>query len=202
MNVLHTNIKLRRMELGLSQEELAKKVGYKSRSSINKVELGINDLPQSKIKEFAKALETTPAFLMGWSEDSKNQNDPIRKKARKILTELPIYCIPVSAGTGEWLGEGREYEFADFENVPQGADFALAVRGNSMEPMYSDDDIVFVKTNVIVESGQIGVFCLNGEGYLKMLQGNKLVSLNRDYDPIVIEEWDTFFCVGRVIGKM
>lgn len=58
-----------------------------------------------------------------------------------------------------------------------------------------------MKQNVMVESGQIGVFVLNGEGYLKMLQGNKLVSLNSDYDPVVIKEWDSFYPVGRVIGK-
>ena len=49
-------IKKRREELGLSQEELAAKLGYKSRSSINKIELGLSDIPFSKITLFAKAL--------------------------------------------------------------------------------------------------------------------------------------------------
>lgn len=61
-------IKHRRELLGLSQDELAKKVGYKSRSSINKIETDGRGLPQSKIVAFAKALETTPAYLMGWDE--------------------------------------------------------------------------------------------------------------------------------------
>ena len=61
-------IKKRREELGMSQEELAKKVGYKSRSSVNKIEIDGRGLPQSKIVLFAKALETTPAYLMGWEE--------------------------------------------------------------------------------------------------------------------------------------
>lgn len=59
-------IKKRREELGMSQEELAVKVGYKSRSSINKIEVDGRGLPQSKIMAFAKALDTTPAYLMGW----------------------------------------------------------------------------------------------------------------------------------------
>ena len=59
-------IKKRREELGLSQEELAKRVGYKSRSSINKIELDGRGLPQKKIVAFAKALQTSPAYLMGW----------------------------------------------------------------------------------------------------------------------------------------
>ena len=61
-------IKTRREELGMSQEELAKKVGYKSRSSVNKIEIDGRGLPQNKIVIFAKALETTPAYLMGWEE--------------------------------------------------------------------------------------------------------------------------------------
>ncbi len=63
-------IKKRREELGMSQEELAKKVGYKSRSSVNKIEIDGRGLPQNKIVIFAKALETTPAYLMGWEEIS------------------------------------------------------------------------------------------------------------------------------------
>ena len=63
---LFKRIKNRREELNMSQEELAKKLGYKSRSSINKIEKGENDIPQSKIAAFAAALETTPEYLMGW----------------------------------------------------------------------------------------------------------------------------------------
>ena len=62
-------IKLRREELGMSQEELAKKVGYKSRSSVNKIETDGRGLPQNKIVMFARALQTTPAYLMGWTAE-------------------------------------------------------------------------------------------------------------------------------------
>ena len=60
-------IKKRRIELGLTQKELAEKLGYKSNTTINKIELGINDISQSKVIEFAKALNTTPAYIMGWT---------------------------------------------------------------------------------------------------------------------------------------
>lgn len=63
-------IKERRIELGLSQDELAKKVGYKSRSSINKIELS-RSLPASKITLMAKALGTTESNLMGWEDAEK-----------------------------------------------------------------------------------------------------------------------------------
>lgn len=64
-----SRIKKRREELGMSQEELAFKVGYKSRSTINKIEKEINDITQTKIVEFARALQTTPAYLMNWTDD-------------------------------------------------------------------------------------------------------------------------------------
>ena len=65
-------IRAKRIEIGMSQEELAKKLGYKSRSSINKIELGARNLTQSKIKAIADALETTPAHLMGWEDPPPN----------------------------------------------------------------------------------------------------------------------------------
>lgn len=76
LSVVGDNIMKLRKEMGLTQEELALKLGYKSKSTINKIELGINDISQSKIVRFAKALNTTPAHLMGWDEEElKAKND-------------------------------------------------------------------------------------------------------------------------------
>lgn len=71
--MLGNRIKEKRLKLGMTQEELAIKLGYNSRSSINKVEMGKNDIPISKVVEYAKVLNTTPSYLMGWEEDD-NQN--------------------------------------------------------------------------------------------------------------------------------
>lgn len=72
---LYKRIKKRREELNMTQDALAKKVGYKSRTSIHKIELGLTDLPQSKIMEIADALATTPEYLMGWTPNvSKRVN--------------------------------------------------------------------------------------------------------------------------------
>ena len=91
-------IKNRREALGMSQEELATKLGYKSRSSINKIELEINDVTQSKIAQIAKALGTTPAYIMGWEEEPKlnlqlfgEENSPEEPKlseGERMLLEL------------------------------------------------------------------------------------------------------------------
>lgn len=75
MTNIGERIKLKRLECGYSQDELAKKMGYKSRSTINKIELGINDITQSKVSEFAQILETSVAYLMGWSEAGAIQKE-------------------------------------------------------------------------------------------------------------------------------
>ena len=90
MSTVGRNIFLLRKELGWTQEELAKRMGYKSKSTINKIELGINDIPQSKIVKFAQALGTTPAYLMGWKEEQKNiPQDKIElSEGERILLDL------------------------------------------------------------------------------------------------------------------
>ena len=72
------NIRRLREKCGLSQEELATRMGYKSKSTINKIELGINDVAQSKVERFAEVLGTTPSVLMGWvDEQTSKKNDTL-----------------------------------------------------------------------------------------------------------------------------
>lgn len=70
-------IKHRRLELDMTQDELARRVGYTSRSSINKIELGLVDLPQSKISAIASALGVSPAYLVGWENTNSGVNNGI-----------------------------------------------------------------------------------------------------------------------------
>ena len=175
------------------------------RSSLQRYATGnTKKIPIDAIEKVAPFLNVTAPYLMGWSEERPTPTVPAAAvaAAERILTKLPMYEVPVSAGTGAWLADGYEYEFVEFEDAPHDADYALRVRGDSMEPMYSDGDTVFVRTNIMVESGQVGVFVLNGEGYMKMLQGNRLVSMNPKYKPMVIEEWDEFWVAGRVVGRV
>lgn len=76
MDILYKNIKQRREALSMSQESLADKVGYTSRSSIAKIENGDVDIPLSKIEAFAKALHCTPSELMGWDDSSIPVSSP------------------------------------------------------------------------------------------------------------------------------
>lgn len=89
MSTVGENILRMRKELGWTQEELATKMGYKSKSTINKIELGINDIPQSKIVKFADILGTTPAHLMGWNEEENNSPEELTlSEGEKMLLNL------------------------------------------------------------------------------------------------------------------
>lgn len=85
-------IKQKRLELNLSQDELAKKVGYKSRSSIQKIEASRN-LPLDKITKMANALGCTEAYLMGWTEDVHipDTNLPILNEDANISRAIELY---------------------------------------------------------------------------------------------------------------
>lgn len=71
MTMIGNKIATRRKDLSMTQEELAKRMGYKSKSTINKIENGTNDIPQSKIAKFAEVLDTSIAYLMGWDNNEE-----------------------------------------------------------------------------------------------------------------------------------
>lgn len=101
-------IRKRREELRLSQDDLAKKLGYKSRSSINKIELDINDITQSKVIEFAKALQTTPAYLMGWEMANNDDWDLEVEKLNEHFNQS--YNFRALVNTTGWSIQGYSNE--------------------------------------------------------------------------------------------
>ncbi|PWL71479.1 MAG: XRE family transcriptional regulator [Clostridiales bacterium] len=98
-------IKQQREAIGMSQEELAQKLGYRSRSTINKIESGINDITQSKVIEFAQALGTTPAYLMGWEDETEKQTKSNATLENNIAKEL---VEKLQAGQGMVLRKGMD----------------------------------------------------------------------------------------------
>lgn len=119
---------------------------------------------------------------------------------------LPFYLLPTSAGPGEYLDTGeRELLTFDRRRVPRDANFAIRVSGDSMEPDFLSGDTVFVKETKRLRPGDIGIFILNGEGYIKEFVETEercmLRSKNQKYDPIVLSECDDIRYVGKVVGK-
>lgn len=119
---------------------------------------------------------------------------PIKKY--KVL----YYDMPVSAGTGNPLDEEYPEKVDIAEQPPKGTDFIVRVSGDSMEPTYHNGDKLFVKEQPSIEVGDIGIFVVNGNAYVKELGIDKLISHNEKYPDIIINEYITSKCCGKVLG--
>ena len=95
---------------------------------------------------------------------------------------------------------GRETVYALSARVPGGADSVIHVNGRSMEPTYPDGSYVYVDTRAEVRPGQVGIFILNGESYIKEFRPDGLYSHNQRYRPVPFRADSDLRCCGRVTG--
>lgn len=131
--------------------------------------------------------------------------ETVERENRGRVTYINCYDLAVSAGTGEPWGDSAYKTRLEIPGdlVPARAHFCVRVNGNSMEPAYRDGDIVFVeRVDGCVNEGEIGIFFLNGDGYIKRLGRGELISLNSAYRPIPLHDYDSLRCQGRVLGKV
>lgn len=149
-------------------------------------------------KEKKKVAEKSEPVIVAPAADEASEQDGER------LIEIRHSVYKVSAGYGFELDEGDNWETIEISDTPEArrADYALTISGDSMEPVYYDGDIVLVKMQDTVEIGQIGIFILDGSGYIKKYCGDHLVSLNEDYDDIPLSDYEDVRCSGRVIGRV
>lgn len=129
-----------------------------------------------------------------------------RYAGERVRTEkrrIDLYDLPVSAGVGVYLEE-EAVETISIPNTEKtaDADFALRISGNSMEPKYHDGDILLVEACDSVEEGELGIFLLDGCGFFKLYGGDRLCSLNPDYAPILLKDFEEIQCKGRVLGRL
>lgn len=118
------------------------------------------------------------------------------------LFSMPFYNIPVSAGTGEFL-DSDDYEMLDLtDEPPRGANFIVRVSGDSMEPTYHDGDKLFIKQQPNIEVGEIGIFMIDGNVYVKEFDSDGLISHNDKYDKIKFTEFENIRCYGKVVGSV
>ena len=119
----------------------------------------------------------------------------------------PVYDIKVSAGTGQFL-DSDQFEIKAFPaaDVPPDSTFGVVIAGDSMEPTYHDKQTVFAKQDPDIRSGDIGIFVLDGEGYIKQLVKTEnscvLRSFNKNYKDIKIKDYTDMRIVGKVVGKL
>ena len=150
----------------------------------------LNSLGQKRADEYISVLAENPKFN---NDADFIVNEPKRKYIKR-------FDLPATAGTGNYLDNYSYTEIEVDETVPSDADFAVEVSGNSMMPRFIDGQTVFIKKQETLEIGEIGVFALNNDSFIKKLGHRELISLNPEYEPIPINELDSFHVFGKVVG--
>lgn len=163
--------------------------------------IGFNpDDPLARLNEEGKAKALEYIGLLLLSEQFQKQEATIIPFRRKIKWSL----LASSAGTGEFLDDENFETIEVGEEVPEDADFGLALNGDSMEPRYHDKQAVWVQQTNSLSNGEIGIFYLDGMTYCKQLKDDKdgvyLVSLNSKYEPIKVTDDSSFKIFGRVLN--
>ena len=130
-------------------------------------------------------------------------NYPVHESPREVPRILRLYDIPVSAGTGNFLDSSSYEEIEAPSYVPIAVDFALRVSGDSMEPLLQDGQVIWVKEQEVLDSGEIGIFTYSDDVYCKKLiaDGTRayLRSLNPLYSDIEILDDFGFKVIGKVV---
>lgn len=184
-------IQARRKALGLSVDELAELLG-KNRATIYRYEGGdIEKLPTTILEGLARALRTTPSYLMGW-EDEPAPPEP----NGRLLDQSHIYMIPVyetvSAGFGAYADDHvTRYEPVYLSSEREAREtIAITVKGDSMYPKIEEGDLVVVHQQDYFENGDIVVAVVvgDGEGFVKRAFQSSgklsLESINPSYPPM------------------
>lgn len=112
--------------------------------------------------------------------------------------------LKVSDGTGEPLIDDTYHDFLKVKrnDLTEEANFAVQISGNSMLPRFKDKEWVLVRSQPDVEIGEIGIFIIDGNGYIKERAADRLVSINPEYDDIFFKENQDIKCKGLVIGTL
>ncbi|GHU83219.1 hypothetical protein FACS1894196_2740 [Clostridia bacterium] len=132
----------------------------------------------------------------------RNSNHALRDACKSQFIRLPQSELPVSAGTGMPLPDTEEidYLYVRMSREACRADEIIPVNGDSMEPTYKDGDLLLVEHTDSLEAGEVGVFVVAGEGFVKEYREDGLYSHNAEYDVIRPTEDDNAHCIGRVLG--
>lgn len=218
------NLKERRLELGLTLEEVGDIVGV-GKSTVRKWEQGmISNMGRDKIVSISKALKISPLDILEIEEQNNiytiyNQLKPHRQtKVYNFATDqlneqrveetpaiyhtVQVYSL-LSAGTGIVDLDPTDTTEIELNGHVPPHDLAFEVRGDSMEPVFENGEIVFVKKTQDIHNGQIIAVQINEEAFIKKVyitnDHMRLVSLNKEYEDIIANEDDDIRIVGKVL---
>lgn len=192
---------------GITAYQMSKDTGI-SESLISNWKSG-RQLPKyDSLNTLADYFKVSGDYLLGrtdtpGSSTSSKSPEIIETKVSKSRI-IPLYETRVSAGTGSWLSDDVPIEYM---TIPQNtntekSDYMLKVVGDSMQPRFYDGDFLLIKKSPSILEGEIGIFIVNNESFVKKMGRGELISLNPAYEPIKLTEYDDICCAGKVIGTL
>ena len=210
MSEIYKRIKSRRLELGWTTDELAKRMGYKDRSSISKIENGKADIPQSKVKEFAEVLDTSVSWLIGIDDEDNRSTAPAPRPIPPGFIPMPkMVKVPlvgsIACGTPILAQQNIDGHVDAPEDIR--CDFALRCKGDSMIGAgIHDGDAVYIHIQPEVENGEIAAVRIGEEATLKRVYYDgttlTLVPYNNAYAPMVYTgpQLEDVHIEGKAVG--
>lgn len=169
----------------------------------------LSDRDKAKVIERAETLAELAAERATKERAAENAKKTAKtvqlsadEQLKPELCTITYYDYPASAGTGLFLDEtiGEKITITQTLEALR-ATFAIPIKGDSMEPDFSDGDVVLVESCPCVSRGEIGIFMVDGEAFIKEFGGDCLISYNEKYNPIMFKDYTSSVCLGRVLGK-
>jgi SOS-response transcriptional repressor LexA len=154
----------------------------------------LNKLGLRRVEEYIALLSSNTLYCEAQEDETAG------KSANKNQKHIRLYDIPVAAGAGIFLDSDSYTEIEVDSTVPKSANYAVKVSGDSMTPRFADGQVVFVREQETLELGDVGIFSLNGNAYIKKMGHGELLSLNTRYEPIKLTDYDSVRVFGKVVG--
>lgn len=183
------------LTLSYCEQDLIKKYRFILEHSPDGVK--VVDTVLDRENAIAKQLKEQKEYI------EKSKKDTSQNNISKPNTRLTNYYYRLaSAGTGQIVFDMPPTEKIEIPAIPEykKVDYAIGVNGNSMQPEYNDGDILLIEMTAEINLGEIGIFIVNGESYVKKLGDKELISLNPEYDNIPLTEDSK--CMGKVVDKL
>ncbi len=162
----------------------------------------IGENPRDPFRDLNEAGVQKAMEYIDLLKKSGEYRKPVAEVIRIRPRIMPVALMRTSAGTGNFLEDENFEQMEFYDPIPQNADFGVYLSGDSMEPRFHDEDLIWIKRTDYLEDGDLGLFFLNGMTYFKKLSqkrsGTYLISLNTQYKPIPVLEGSTF----KIFGKL
>jgi len=216
MGYFRNRIKELRLERGLSQQSLADKLGV-NKQTISQYERGVREPGFETLLALCDFFNVSTDYLLGnESHTSRLVNTAERKMLDAMRGDIPTVPpplrIPVLGRVAAGIPIDMIEDIVDWEELPasmasRGEYFGLVIHGDSMEPKMSEGDVIIVRKQDDIESGQIGIITVNGDDatckrIIKHSDGIMLISTNPRYEPMQYTREQMARLPIRILGKV